>query len=92
MAPAAAGTSLDIGGGESASLLDAMALVEEISGPMRTETLPAPAGDPRVTKADLQPTIDVLGWVPTTSLFDGLSAQASWHATQSDYDAVVERS
>ncbi|MEC7967198.1 MAG: NAD-dependent epimerase/dehydratase family protein [Actinomycetota bacterium] len=92
VAPAAAGTSLDIGGGESASLLDAMALVEEISGPMRTETLPAPAGDPRVTKADLQPTIDVLGWVPTTSLFDGLSAQASWHATQSDYDAVVERS
>ena len=90
MAPAAPGTSLDIGGGESASLLDAMALVEELAGPMRTETLPAPAGDPRATAADLQPTIDVLGWVPTTSLFDGLSAQASWHAVQPDHDMVVE--
>ncbi|MEO0493546.1 MAG: NAD-dependent epimerase/dehydratase family protein [Actinomycetota bacterium] len=90
VAPSAPGRQLDIGGGESASLLDAMAIVERLAGPIRTETLPAPAGDPRVTAADLAPTTDVLGWVPTTSLVDGLAAQAAWHAAQPDYETVIE--
>ncbi|MEM8704809.1 MAG: NAD-dependent epimerase/dehydratase family protein [Actinomycetota bacterium] len=90
VAPAAPGRSLDIGGGESASLLDAMALVEQLAGPMRLETLPAPAGDPRATAADLAQTTEVLGWVPTTSLVDGLTAQAAWHQDLPAYDTVIE--
>lgn len=90
VAPGAPGRSLDIGGGESASLLDAIALVEQLAGPMRLETMPAPAGDPRVTAADLGPTTAALGWVPTTPLADGLAAQASWHRAQPTYDTVIE--
>ncbi|MEM8708312.1 MAG: NAD-dependent epimerase/dehydratase family protein [Actinomycetota bacterium] len=90
VAPDAPGRSLDIGGGESASLLDAIELVERLSGPIRLDTMPAPAGDPRVTSADLVTTTSVLGWVPTTSLFDGLSAQAAWHQAQPAYDRVIE--
>ena len=90
VAPTAAGRNLDIGGGESASLLDAMALVERFAGAIRTEVFPAPAGDPRATAADLAPTTAVLGWVPTTSLVEGLRAQAAWHAAQPVYGAAID--
>ncbi len=90
IAPEAPGRCLDIGGGQPASLLDVIGLVEDLVGPMRLETLPAPAGDPRLTVADLGPTTDVLGWVPTTSLLDGLAAQAAWHAGRSVHDTVME--
>ncbi|MEM9465448.1 MAG: NAD-dependent epimerase/dehydratase family protein [Actinomycetota bacterium] len=90
VADAAPGHRLDIGGGESASLLDAIELVERIAGPMRLETMPAPAGDPRATAADLAPTTAALGWMPTTPLADGLVAQADWHRAQPAYDTVIE--
>ena len=81
--PDASGQTLDIGGGESASLLDAIAIVERLAGPIRMETVPAPAGDPRATAADLGPTTAALGWRPTTSLVDGLTAQAAWRRERS---------
>ena len=90
VSPDAPGRALDIGGGESASLLDVLALVEGIAGPVRVETMPTPAGDPRCTAAELGPTTEVLGWMPTTPLADGLAAQAEWHDAVSAYDAVIE--
>ncbi|MEM9200682.1 MAG: NAD-dependent epimerase/dehydratase family protein [Actinomycetota bacterium] len=90
VAPDAAGKALDIGGGESASLLDAMDLVERIAGPIRTESLPVPAGDPRVTAAELAETTATLGWVPTTSLVEGLHAQSAWHRSKPSFDTVIE--
>ncbi len=90
VAPDAPGRALDIGGGEPASLLEAMAIVERIAGPMRTDALPAPAGDPRATAADLTATTATLGWVPTTALDEGLRAQSAWHRARPAYDTVIE--
>ena len=67
-----------------------LALVEGIAGPVRVETMPTPAGDPRCTAAELGLTTEVLGWMPTTPLADGLAAQAEWHDAVSAYDAVIE--
>lgn len=86
----AAGAALDIGGGESASLLEVMDAVESIAGPIRTHTVPSPAGDPVATSAALEPTVAMLGWRPTTSLAAGLGAQAAWHGSRIDYSTVVE--
>lgn len=90
VAPGAVGKALDIGGGESASLLEAMAQVERAMGPMRLETLPAPAGDPSATSADLDPTIAALGWLPSTSIAEGLAAQAQWHRNRARYDTLLD--
>ena len=89
VAPAATGRTLDIGGGESASVLDVIALVEQLAGPLRLETVPAPAGDPRGTAADLEPTVAALGWLPTTPLVAGLAAQAEWHRAEPAYETVI---
>ena len=67
-----------------------MALVESIAGPMRLETVPAPAGDPAATSADLGPTTEMLGWAPSTSLADGLAAQGAWHHERARYETLVD--
>lgn len=90
VAHGAGGRVLDIGGGESASLLEVMAAIEHLAGPMRTETVPLPAGDPLITSADLAPTVASLGWMPTTPLLDGLRSQAAWHRARPVYRSVAD--
>lgn len=89
VAPGAVGQALDVGGGESASLLDAMKLVEAIMGPMRQKSLPIPAGDPVATSAECGPTAAVLGWSPTTTLAEGLAAQGAWHRDRARYETLT---
>ena len=69
-------------GGVFSPHIDLVALPAKITQPFGLE----------VVKHLAERLSDVLGWVPTTSLFDGLSAQARWHAAQSDYDPVIELS
>ncbi len=78
--PAADGRTLDVGGGASVSLSEAVDLVEQLTGrAVRRESVPLPAGDPPFTMADLEPARRLLGWSPTTTLRQGLEAQYLWH-------------
>lgn len=70
----------NVGGGEPASLLSAIALVEELTGrPVPIEHQATAPGDPGRTAADLARTGAALGWHPTTSLRTGLERQVAWH-------------
>ena len=77
----AAGTVYNVGGGEEATMSDAIALAERLSGRALTLELYAVAvGDVRRTRASVERARDELEWEPTTSLHDGLAAQWEWAA------------
>jgi nucleoside-diphosphate-sugar epimerase len=73
------GTTYNVGGGEEATMSEAIAVAERIADrPLRLERLPAAAGDVRRTRADVARARDDLGWAPTTALEEGLRAQWEW--------------
>jgi nucleoside-diphosphate-sugar epimerase len=73
------GAVLNVGGGEEASMLEAIALLEELSGrALDVRHTGAAKGDVRRTKADVTRIRDALGWEPRTPLADGLSRMWSW--------------
>jgi UDP-glucuronate 4-epimerase len=75
----AAGALYNVGGGDEATMVEAIALAERLAGrALRLERLPAAAGDVRRTKADVSLARRELGWSPTTALEDGLRAQWEW--------------
>jgi UDP-glucuronate 4-epimerase len=79
MERAAAGSVYNVGGGEEATMREAIATLERVSG--RTLDLvdsPAAAGDVRRTSADATRIRQDLGWRATTPLEDGLRAQWEW--------------
>ena len=74
-----AGAVYNVGGGEEASLRDALGLLEELAGrPLEVRYGPAAAGDMRRTKADTGRIERELGWRATTPLRDGLAAHWAW--------------
>jgi nucleoside-diphosphate-sugar epimerase len=82
MASARAGETYNVGGGDEATMNEAIALAEEVSGRMLdVERVEAAAGDVRRTKADVSKASAELGWAPETSLRDGMRAQWEWAAT-----------
>jgi nucleoside-diphosphate-sugar epimerase len=73
------GELYNVGGGDEATMTEAIALAEHISGrALDVERLAAAPGDVRRTKADVAKAADELGWAPTTSLEEGLGAQWEW--------------
>jgi UDP-glucuronate 4-epimerase len=79
MERAEAGSVYNVGGGGEATMREAIATLERVSG--RTLDLvesPAVAGDVRRTSADATRIGRDLGWRPTTTLEDGLRAQWEW--------------
>ena len=76
-APAAA--VYNVGGGEEASMLEAIAHLERISG-RRLDVVHAGVakGDVRRTKADVSRIRAALGWEPCTTLEDGLTRMWAW--------------
>jgi UDP-glucuronate 4-epimerase len=79
MERAPAGAVYNVGGGEEASMLEAIALLERISGRALDARRIDPArGDVARTRADVSRIRDALGWEPRTSLEDGLAAMWSW--------------
>jgi UDP-glucuronate 4-epimerase len=79
MGDAQAGTLYNVGGGAEATMRDAIATLERVSG--RTLDMierPAAAGDVRRTAADTTRIERELGWRATTELEDGLRAQWEW--------------
>jgi UDP-glucuronate 4-epimerase len=80
---APAGAVYNVGGGSEATMLDAIALVEHVSGSsLEVRFLPAVAGDARRTSADVTRIRDELGWQPRVSLEDGLRAQWEWASSR----------
>ena len=75
------GELYNVGGGEEASMTDAIALAERVAGrDLRVERHGAAAGDVRRTRADVGKAERELGWRPTTLLADGLRDQWEWVA------------
>jgi UDP-glucuronate 4-epimerase len=73
------GAVLNVGGGDEATVLEAIGLLERISGrSLNVQTVDAARGDVGRTKADVTRIGEVLGWQPNTSLADGLAAMWSW--------------
>ena len=71
----------NVGGGEEATLAEAIALAEEIAGArLSVERHGAATGDVRRTRADVGKAERALGWRPTTGLEEGLRAQWAWVA------------
>ena len=79
MERAPAGAVYNVGGGEEATMREAIATLERISG-RRLDLRPGPpaAGDVRRTSADVSRIRADLGWAPRVRLEDGLREQWSW--------------
>jgi UDP-glucuronate 4-epimerase len=79
MERAPAGAVYNVGGGDEASMLQAIALLERISGrKLDVRHVAAARGDVSRTKADVSRIHAALGWAPETTLADGLEAMWSW--------------
>jgi nucleoside-diphosphate-sugar epimerase len=77
------GEIYNVGGGESASVWDILRRLEALAGCqaiVRQEE--ARAGDQRQTFADTTRIRRHLGWVPRTTLEEGLAQQWHWHRTE----------
>ena len=73
------GSILNVGGGEEASMLEAIAILERVSGrTLEVRHVAAAAGDVSRTSADVTRIRDELGWAPETTLTDGLDRMWSW--------------
>ncbi len=73
------GALYNVGGGAEATMRDAIATLERISGrSLDVVKVPAAAGDVRRTSADTTAIERDLGWHASTTLDDGLQAQWEW--------------
>ena len=71
--------TLNVGGGEEATMNEAIATLERIAGrSLEIRREPAVAGDQRRTKADTTRIRGQLGWQPQTTLEEGLQRQWAW--------------
>ena len=88
---AAPGEVFNVGGGETASVLDVLGLLENATGRrpcLRYE--PARPGDQQHTAADTAK-LRRLGWAPATRLADGLARQWAWHVAEAPLDHAPGR-
>jgi nucleoside-diphosphate-sugar epimerase len=73
------GAIYNVGGGEEASVLEAIALLESVSGlTLDVRRVDAARGDVRRTRADVSRIGEALGWEPHVPLGDGLSRMWAW--------------
>jgi nucleoside-diphosphate-sugar epimerase len=78
-ARAPAGEIYNIGGGEAASVWDILARLEMLTGrKTRIRHAPARLGDQKQTGAATGKISSHLGWMPRTTLDDGLARQLAW--------------
>jgi nucleoside-diphosphate-sugar epimerase len=79
MERAPAGAVYNVGGGDEATVLEAIAQLEQISGrELDVNHVGAAQGDVSRTKADVTRIREALGWAPRTPLAEGLTAMWSW--------------
>jgi nucleoside-diphosphate-sugar epimerase len=83
MGRAAPGTLYNVGGGQEATVNEAIGLLEQIAGrPLDVTRAARVPGDVPRTKADTTRIRDDLGWEPIVRLEDGLRSHWEW-ATRS---------
>ena len=83
MERAPTGATYNVGGGEEASVLEAIAELERVSGrTLDVRRRDVARGDVRRTKADVARIGAELGWRPSTSLQDGLARMWAWSAAR----------
>jgi UDP-glucuronate 4-epimerase len=79
-----AGGIYNVGGGDEATMNEAIELAERISGrKLDVERTGAAAGDVRRTKADVTKAVEELEWAPQTDLEAGMQTQWQWAAVES---------
>jgi UDP-glucuronate 4-epimerase len=79
MDAAPAGSVFNVGGGEEASMLEAIELLEQLSGSaLEVVHKDRARGDVARTRADVTRIGETLGWSPTVALADGLARMWSW--------------
>ena len=77
------GLVANIAGGGECSMIEHIALVEEISGrPVPIDRRPGEHGDVRRTGGSVTVAHERLGWQPEVSLRDGLEHQHAWHLSR----------
>ena len=70
------GTVFNVGGVETASVNEVLAVIERLAGkPLAIERLPAQPGDPYVTRADVALAQAELGYKPAVPLAEGMARQ-----------------
>jgi UDP-glucuronate 4-epimerase len=80
-APGVEGGVYNIGGGSQVSLVDTLAMLEEIADkPLQVVHLPQEPGDVRDTGADITRARADLAYQPATGLMEGLAAEFEWMA------------
>ncbi|MCB2226310.1 MAG: NAD-dependent epimerase/dehydratase family protein [Desulfarculaceae bacterium] len=78
-APGAAGQVFNVGGGSRVSVNQVIAMLEDITGEdAKVERLAVAKGDVRDTEADCSKAREILGYVPSVSLAQGLAAETKW--------------
>jgi nucleoside-diphosphate-sugar epimerase len=83
MERAPGGATYNVGGGDEASMREAIALLEETSGRrLALEHVDAVKGDMARTSADISRIRGDAGWQPRTPLREGLAAMWSWAAAR----------
>jgi UDP-glucuronate 4-epimerase len=83
MEEAEAGAIYNVGGGSEATVLEAIAIAERVSGrSLQVRLLPAATGDVRRTAADTTRIRAELGWEPHVALEDGLRTQWEWASSR----------
>jgi nucleoside-diphosphate-sugar epimerase len=79
MEGAPSGGVFNVGGGDEATMLEAIAQLEALSGrSLDVRHSGSAKGDVRRTKADVTRIRDAIGWEPQTPLRDGLERMWSW--------------
>jgi UDP-glucuronate 4-epimerase len=77
------GTTYNVGGGEEASMLEAIALLESVSErTLQTRRVAFAHGDMSRTNADVSRIRAELAWRPRTALREGLASMWSWAAAR----------
>jgi len=80
----ARGAVFNVGGGEEATVLEAIALLEQVSGrTLDVSHIGDAKGDVSRTSADVTRIREALGWRPETTLEDGLARMWSWASDRS---------
>jgi len=73
------GATYNVGGGDEASMLEAIAILERVSGrTLDLRRVEAARGDVGRTKADVSRIRTALGWEPHVGLKDGLTRMWAW--------------
>jgi nucleoside-diphosphate-sugar epimerase len=79
MERAPSGALYNVGGGEEATMLESIALLERVAGrTLDVRHVGAAKGDVSRTQADVARIAAVVDWRPTTALADGLQAMWAW--------------